>query len=709
MNTTRNRPEPRTATKASPEELRAFLQGRGPCAFLDFEFNHSQDPLVNLVSCSLQWSDPEGNLSEVSEWWLHHDQEAQADLRGALEWMRDQGTTLVGFGMAAEARSLQALGLDPHSFQIVDLYAEWRQLTHNNEACEYGVHFLANGFRRVSTPPSFDKKKNTGCHTKVGMGLTAAVGQIFGIYIDSGHKAAMRDLILEDRPFYTREERASIMAYCSSDIHHLPDLYRAMYRRLKQATRGQMTEEELRRAQGLRGSYIASIAKMEAVGFPVNKAQILALRKNYDKARDEIIQDLVDNYFPFFVRQKKNQKDLLGEWVDKYSAFVQFVTDRGLLDTWPRTVDEDTGKPTDRLSREDKVLSGYDGIPEIHAYRQASKLLNQLGWFKEPDEGKRKKEGDFLDSIGSDGRQRAFLGPYGTQTGRNAAKASRFIPAMSSWLRCLIQPEEGWVICGIDWASQEFGIAAALSGDASMLEAYRSGDPYLYFAKKAGAVPSNGTKAEYSTERDLFKATTLGLQYGMGKDKLAVKLTVDTGRLVTVEEADRLIQLHKKVYPAYWKWLDRISDYYEKKKVLKLWDGWALLGDNENFLSIRNFPTQGTGSSTMREAIRRAHEAGLHVVTPLHDAIYILYRPDTQPDAPDILSRCMDEAVQAILGDKITIRQDRALHEAGHIWVEAKGRKYLEMLGKYLEPMDSKEDQKARLLETIFAPRKKTA
>jgi len=684
--------EPKTSTRATPDELREWLAAWGPCVFLDFEFNRTANPVPNLVSCSLQWSDADGNLSETLEWWLHNDLEAQADLRAALEWLRDQGSSFVGYGMAAECRSFQALGLDSHSFQIVDLYSEWRQLTHNNHECEYGVHFTPTGFRRVSTPPSFDKKKNTGNHLRVGMGLTACVGQVFGEFIDSVHKIKMRDLIIEDRPLYTEDERAAIVRYCTSDIAFLPDLFRALHRRLLRATRRQLTEGEIRRAQLLRGSYIASVAKMESVGFPVNRAQILALRKNYDRAKDEILHDLVTNHYPFFVREKKTARDLRGHWVDKYSAFVQFVKDRGLYDTWPRVKDEETGLFKDRLSTEDKVLSQYDGVPELYAYRQASKLLKQLGWFREPDAAKLKKEGDFLESIGEDGRQRAFLGPFGTQTGRNAPKASRFIPAMSSWLRCLIQPPPGWVIYGIDWASQEFGIAAVLSGDRSMMEAYRSGDPYLYFAKKAGAVPPDGTKARYKAERDLFKATTLGLQYGMGKDKLAVKLTIDTGRRVTVEEADKLIQLHKKVYPTYWTWLDRISDYYQAKRCLKLWDGWALLGDNDNFLSVRNLPTQGTGSVIMREAIRRAHARGLLIISPLHDAIYGMCREEDQADHTATLGRCMDEAVRAVLGDKLEIRQDLAVHEHGHVWVEDKGEKYYKMLSKYLEPMDTEQD-----------------
>ena len=68
----------------------------------------------------------------------------------------------------------------------------------------------------------------------------------------------------------------------------------------------------------------------------------------------------------------------------------------------------------------------------------------------------------------------------------------------------------------VDWSQQEFGIAASLSGDEAMMDAYRSGDPYLAFGKQAGRIPADGTKQTHGAERDLFKACVLGVQYGMG-------------------------------------------------------------------------------------------------------------------------------------------------------------------------------------------------
>src|SRR6478672_9966146 len=57
-----------------------------------------------------------------------------------------------------------------------------------------------------------------------------------------------------------------------------------------------------------------------------------------------------------------------------------------------------------------------------------------------------------------------------------------------------------------------------------MLAAYKSGDPYLAFAKQAGAVPQDATKQSHSAQRDLFKACVLAVQYGMGPDALAARI-----------------------------------------------------------------------------------------------------------------------------------------------------------------------------------------
>ena len=90
-----------------------------------------------------------------------------------------------------------------------------------------------------------------------------------------------------------------------------------------------------------------------------------------------------------------------------------------------------------------------------------------------------------------------ILTAFRARSVRNAPSNSKYIFGPSVWLRGLVKPPPGYGVAYIDWAQQEFGIAAALSGDKAMQAAYMTGDPYLAFAKQAGAVPPDATKASH--------------------------------------------------------------------------------------------------------------------------------------------------------------------------------------------------------------------
>src|SRR5262249_34970678 len=77
-------------------------------------------------------------------------------------------------------------------------------------------------------------------------------------------------------------------------------------------------------------------------------------------------------------------------------------------------------------------------------------------------------------AVGSDGRNRCMLSAFGSRTGRNQPSNSKFIFGPATWLRSLIRPEPGMAVAYIDWSQQELAIAAALSGDQKMQDAYQS-------------------------------------------------------------------------------------------------------------------------------------------------------------------------------------------------------------------------------------------
>ena len=105
-------------------------------------------------------------------------------------------------------------------------------------------------------------------------------------------------------------------------------------------------------------------------------------------------------------------------------------------------------------------------------------------------------------AVGSDGRNRCILSAFRARTGRNQPGNSKFIFGPSAWLRSLIKPTESYAVSYLDYKQQEFGIAAALSRDPNMIEAYQTGDPYLTFAKQAGAVPPDAKKKTRTLQND---------------------------------------------------------------------------------------------------------------------------------------------------------------------------------------------------------------
>lgn len=717
---------------------------------IDFEFSKSSEKVINLVCCSFK---VEGQ--PVKHSWLLNRQDHKDKLK--LYFSRFKKTHIfLAYGAVAECRSFQALGLDPAEFQWIDLFFEHRQLTHNYNKFAYGTYFTKTGMRRFSVPPHFDKSRNKNKdNMAIGLGYVDAVAAHFEVFVDSIHKTKMRDLILLNKKEYTKTEQQAIMDYCDSDLKWLSKLHKSMTDGLHSALK--CKPEKILEYQLDRGTWSVALAEMEKEGYPIRVDQVINLRRNFEKAKDTLIIEL-NKIYPFFIREKKRKSDLIGKWTFKYTQFQQFINtcddlkvcrspdfiqpEIGKNRQWPRS------EKTEKYKTDEKSLEKFEGIPELAALRQCNKILGQLKWFQIPKESK----DDFFNNVGKDGRLRGYLGPYGTLSGRNAPKAKQFILAMSSWLRCLIQPKEGEAIVGIDWASQEFIIAAALSGDQNMIKAYNSGDPYLYFAIAAGAVPKGtnnkwvknpdlsiidlakkmwpdgdferggvgdarigrlkekfpkemkiwDTYTEYSKIRGLFKGTTLGLQYGMGAENLAIKLTADTKEFVSEIKAEKLIKLHKRLYHIYWSWLDTVNRNYGRNGFLTLFDGWSLLPNNDNSLSVRNFPTQGTGAVIMRIACKLYLAKGGRICSPMHDAIYAIFNTKTEAHHPKMLGECMQKACEIVLGEDIFVRQDIDIHDHKHVWIESKGKKYYDLLHEYLEHMETDDGKQDRLRKKVF-------
>lgn len=244
------------------------------------------------------------------------------------------------------------------------------------------------------------------------------------------------------------------------------------------------------------------------------------------------------------------------------------------------------------------------------------------------------------------------------------------------------QARPGTAIAYVDWSQQEFGIAAALSGDHVMWDAYESGDPYLQFAIQAGAARKGATKASHKEVRAQFKECSLAVQYGMGSGSLAQRLGVSVAR------ARQLLQMHRDVYRGFWQWSDASVDYAMLNGSLHTVFGWTLHVDSEpNPRSLRNFPMQANGSEMLRMACCLAVERGIGVCAPIHDALLVEGPAETIDETVAATQQAMGDASELVLGGK-RLRADAEIWRYPDRYRDPRGEKMWDTVMRLLDELE---------------------
>ena len=223
----------------------------------------------------------------------------------------------------------------------------------------------------------------------------------------------------------------------------------------------------------------------------------------------------------------------------------------------------------------------------------------------------------------------------------------------------------------VDYSSQEIGIAAALSGDPSLIAAYQSGDVYLAFAGQAGLAPADATKASHGAVREACKAVVLGTLYGMTPEGLAARL----GKPVAY--ARELLALHRRAYPRFWRWIAACVDTAMLHGRLLTVFGWPVhIGPQVNPRSLMNFPMQSHGAEMLRLACCLATEADLEICCPVHDALLLAAPLDRLDEDVARLRACMAEASRIVLAG-FEIKTDAKLIRWPDRYVDERGAEML--------------------------------
>jgi DNA polymerase-1 len=424
--------------------------------------------------------------------------------------------------------------------------------------------------------------------------------------LDINEKQEMRQLAIRGGN-YTDAERQALLEYCESDVNALIRLLGRM-----------LPDIDLHRAV-LRGGFMQVVARIEHNGIPVDGRTLALLNEHWERLQREMVQRIDAEYGVYETVHFRAER------------FARWLARHGI--PWPQR--KDGGLELNDEVFRDMAVS----FPILQPLRQLRQTMDMLSVVDLP--------------VGSDGRNRCLMSPFGTITGRCAPSTSKFIFNRAAWMRSLIRPEEGQALAYIDWSSQEYGIGAILSGDRAMTADYENGDPYLGFAKRIDMVPADATKQTHRAERDIIKAVILGTQYGMGEQALALRINKP------VVYARDLLRAHRQTYRKFWEWSDGAVNLALFRGRLWTRFGWQTQtryrkptdkdNGDPNIRSLSNFPCQGNAADMLRFAASFICEDGVQLDATVHDAVLIEAGYDDIDSAVYLARRAMNRASELVL------------------------------------------------------------
>jgi DNA polymerase family A len=429
--------------------------------------------------------------------------------------------------------------------------------------------------------------------------------ELFGIpHMAKEHKTNMRDLIL-GKSEYSEEEWRDIELYNRDDVLVNIPLLEAIAATI-----------DLPCAL-FRGRYMKAVVAMESNGLPVDTFYLAGLEANWQALR------------LFYIRRD----DVFGLYDDgsfRSERMEALIEERGWVN-WPRTA---TGKLELKSSAIGKQARHH---PELKQLQQLRDLVAEL------------RLGAFLNTIGADGASRCSIKPFWARSGRNqpSERDKAFLLSLPSWTHGLIKPPPGWGLALLDWTAQEPGLAAAFSQDPNLLADYQSGDLHMRFAIRAGLAPPGATKNDPGMQsvRDTVKPVSLGSNYGISKFGVALQ----TGKSL-LWSADVLAQ-HRRAYTIFGQWQqDTVTQaIFDERIVSPL--GWPMaVHAGTSKRTLLNYMMQSGGGDCMRVAAVAAHEAGIRICAPAHDAFWITAPLLELDDAIATMQAIMVRAGKAVSG-----------------------------------------------------------
>ena len=287
-------------------------------------------------------------------------------------------------------------------------------------------------------------------------------------------------------------------------------------------------------------------------------------------------------------------------------------------------------------------LSAYKNNPLVRAlidYRKAAKSLSS-----------------FLYPIPAmihpkTGRLHPRYGQFGAWSGRMTCSGPNIqqIPRDKNFRACFVAgPGRKLIIA--DYSQIELRVAADMTNDSRMTQAYKNGDDlHKLTASLMLGKPIDTISAQ---ERQAAKAVNFGLIYSMGAAGLQQYSAQSYGVDMTLEQAETF---RKRFFSAY----TGIARWHSELKKTPPTESRTMAGRKFTFSSnaglsgLCNTPVQGTAADIVKKAlgllVPRLKGTGTNIIGVVHDEILLETPEDNAAYVASLLKSVMEEAGNSIL------------------------------------------------------------
>lgn len=397
-------------------------------------------------------------------------------------------------------------------------------------------------------------------------------------------------------------------AYAGRDVAHLHELMTVL--------RGLIELEELDLTLDLELQLLPVVVKMEAEGVAVDQERLSGL---CCQAQAEACEHAAT------LRELLGQPGLNPASTQQLRKALQ-AKGIDLPDTEAETLKE----------KDDGTI-----IPVLLAHRGAVKQAQQTA--------------SLLKAVRDDGRIHGRFDPTGTVTGRFSSSKPNMQNIPRGEIAGCIKARDGCFLIRVDYAQIELRIAAAISGEERMLEAFRNGVDL--HRQTAALLLGKNISTVTPDERQMAKAVNFGMLFGQKAAGLCTSAHSAYGVTLSLEKAEEHIKAFHQAYPTLAAWQRSQNDAADSATEVRtiIYRRCLLPGGRDKrwsrYTALLNTPVQGSAADGLKIALCRLHRelpADCLIVGCIHDEILVEAPSGKAADIQGMVGRVMVEAMESL-------------------------------------------------------------